>query len=572
MDFLDLKKNIKKDFTKFRVAKIALLGDSATQMLSQALKGYGYNLGINFEIYEAGHNQIEREILDPSSDMYNFKPEFIILFHSSQKLQHLFYQSNEAEKKLFAETHIKKVEKLYQYLCSKLSSRIIYYNFQEINDGIYGNYSNKTEMSFIYQIRKINFGLMNKAIELKNLFINDICALQSQYGSDLSYDPKLYINGDITFSIDFLPIVAKNTADIINTSTGKEKKCLILDLDNILWGGLIGDDGIEKIQIGHLGIGKAFSDFQYWIKQLKERGIILAVCSKNSESTAKIVFENHPEMILRLDDIAIFIANWNNKIDNIKHIQSVLNIGYDSMVFLDDTPFERNFVSSHFPEITVPELPEDPAEYLLYLQKLNLFETCSLTEEDLQRTKKYQEEANRSAAITNFSSADEFLENIDMVAEIKEFDPYTIPRVAQLIQRSNQFNLRTIRHSEEAIAEMGLSKDYFTFSISLSDKFGNYGLSAAVILKKETDCLFIDTWVMSCRVLKRGMEDLILNHIMNITSREGYNKIKGDYIATEKNMIVKDLYEDLGFYTEGDLWILKPEGSKARSHYIKIKN
>ena len=238
---------------------------------------------------------------------------------------------------------------------------------------------------------------------------------------------------------------------------------MILDLDNTTWGGIIGDDGMENIQIGSLGIGKAFSEFQYWIKKLKNRGIIVAVCSKNTESVAKEPFEKHPDMVLRLSDISVFIANWDNKVDNIRQIQSILNIGFDSMVFLDDNPFERNIVRENIPEICVPELPEDPANYLEYLYGLNLFETVSFSNEDSARTKLYQIEAERAKVQKKFTNEDDFLKNLEMVSVIEPFNKFNTPRMAQLSQRTNQFNLRTIRYSEADIERISKSKDYCYF-------------------------------------------------------------------------------------------------------------
>jgi FkbH-like protein len=571
MDFSELKKNLKKDFTQFKPVKVALLGDSATQMFAQALKGYGYGAKLNFEIFEGGYNDIEREIINPSSELYKFKPEFIIIFRSVQKLQKSFYQCSLSEKRSFAENHLNKVDRLYQILTEQSAARVILFNLPEVNDAIYGNFSNNTETSFPFQLRKINFELMRKCLELKNLFINDVAALQCSYGNDFIFDSKLYINADMVFSLDFLPALAKNTSDIIEASLGQSKKCLLLDLDNVLWGGMIGDDGIDKIQIGSLGIGKAFTDFQLWLKQLKERGILLAVCSKNSEYIAKEAFQNHPEMILKLEDIAVFVANWNNKIDNIKYIQSILNIGFDTMVFLDDSPFERNFVRAHFSEICVPELPEDPVDYLAFLQKLNLFEAGSFNEEDTQRTKKYQEESKRKASLQNYGSGEDFLKSVEMTAQIDTFNSFNIPRVVQLIQRSNQFNLRTIRYSEEEIKSISSSKNHISYSFTLSDKFGDYGLTAVVILKREPDFLFIDTWIMSCRIFKRGMEDLVLNKIAEIALKEGYHKVAGEFIPTPKNEIVKDLYQNAGFSKENKLWMLDVKKFKPRLHFIKIK-
>jgi FkbH-like protein len=319
--------------------------------------------------------------------------------------------------------------------------------------------------------------------------------------------------------------------------------------DNTLWGGVIGDDGLENLQLGHgLGIGKAFTEFQHWIKTLKNRGIIIAICSKNNEETAREPFIKHPEMVLKLDDISVFVANWDNKADNIRHIQSILNIGFDSMVFLDDNPAERAIVRENIPGITVPELPEDPADYLEYLYGLNLFETASYSTEDAERTKQYQVEAERVSLQKTFANKADFLKSLDMVSEVTGFDAFNIPRVAQLSQRSNQFNLRTIRYTEADAARLAADSRYQTFSFTLEDKFGDNGLICVVILEKQdAKTLFIDTWFMSCRVLKRGMENFTLNTIVDYARENGFKRIIGEYIATAKNKMVEGHYPGLGF-------------------------
>ncbi|MBC7863639.1 MAG: HAD-IIIC family phosphatase, partial [Bacteroidia bacterium] len=394
-DFKELKKNLKKDFSAFKKIKVAVLGDSATQFLVQALRGLGCEEKTDYEIFEADYNQIDRQVLDPSSELYEFDAEFIVIFESASKLWKKFSVKNQEGKNGFAASHIQHVKDLYETISSRSKSKVIYFNFQEMDDRVFGNFSNKTPQSFLYQLRKINFELMDLSSQYKNLFILDYCYLSSHAGHSVSFDTKMYYTSEMVLSIDILPALAKNISDIILSITGKFKKCLILDLDNTTWGGIIGDDGIENIQVGELGIGKVFTELQLWAKQLKERGIILAVCSKNNEETAKEPFKNHPDMVLRLDDISVFVANWDNKADNIKYIQSILNIGFDSMVFLDDNPFERNLVRQFIPEINVPELPEDPALYLDFLKKLNLFETASYTDEDKNRTQQYKQEAER---------------------------------------------------------------------------------------------------------------------------------------------------------------------------------
>lgn len=311
--------------------------------------------------------------------------------------------------------------------------------------------------------------------------------------------------------------------------------------------GVVGDDGLDGIQIGELGIGKAFAAFQTYLKELTKRGVILAVCSKNDEDKAKEPFIKHPEMVLRLEDIAIFVANWEDKASNIRYIQKTLNIGMDSMVFFDDNPFERNLVSSMIPEITVPEMPEDPADYVSFVQRSNLFETISFSKDDSKRTKQYREEAGRVQLQASFSSYEDYLKNLEMVGQALPFDTFHYPRIAQLTQRSNQFNLRTIRYSEEDIKNIALDDNYVTRYFTLKDKFGDHGLISVVIMKKEEEALFVDTWLMSCRVLKRGMEEYIMNSIVAAAKEAGYDKLRAQYIKTPKNSMVEHIYDNMGW-------------------------
>ncbi len=567
-DFNHLKKNLKKDFSGHKKARLAVLGDSATQLLVQAIRGYGYEVEMDFEIFEADYDQIEMQIFDTSSEVYSFKPDYVVIFQSTQKLMKSFYKLPAAERAGFADAHLDKVRSMYDTIASKLKCRVIYFNFAMIDDAVFGNFANKVGFSFTYQLRKINFELMNLAQRLKNLFINDIESLACRYGTDTVNDMSIYVNTDIVFSLDFMPAVAKNIADIILAISGKLKKCAILDLDNTLWGGIIGDDGMENIQLGDLGIGKAFTEFQLWLKELKKRGILLAVCSKNTEEIAREPFEKHPDMVLRMEDISIFVANWDNKADNIRRIQAVLNIGFDSMVFIDDNPVEREMVRTHVKDVTVPDLPEDPAEYVGFLRSLNLFETASYSEEDETRTEQYQQEAKRKVAQEVFTNEDDFLRNLNMTAGVSPFNRFNTPRVSQLTQRSNQFNLRTVRYTEDDIARIASSGDYAHMAFSLKDRFGDYGLISVIILQKREDALFIDTWIMSCRVLKRGMEIFTLNEIVRTARGLGFKRIIGEYLPTPKNGLVKNHYADLGFTVTGGLWLLDVDSYADRENFI----
>jgi len=540
-----LQKNLKRDSSILPMLKVALVGDTATQFLAVALKGIGIERGFKLDLFEADYNQVERQLLDASSELHVFDADYIVVFQSTHKLLSGFNKMPLEKQHTLADERVEFV----RTIASTNKSRLIYFNYPEIDDTVFGSYSNKVENSFNYQVRKLNLMLMDSSRSYSNLFICDIASLQNKIGRDALFHPAVYIGSEMVLSVNAVPYVASRTMDIIAAIEGKFKKCLILDLDNTVWGGIVGDDGYEKLELGHeWGIGKAFTEFQQWVLKLKNRGIILAVCSKNNEETAKEPFEKHPEMVLKLDDIAVFIANWENKADNIRRVQSILNIGFDSMVFLDDNPFERNIVRENIPGITVPELPEDPAEYLEYLYGLNLFETTTYSNADADRTRQYQVEVQRAATQTRFTNEADFLKSLNMESEVRPFNSFNTPRVSQLSQRSNQFNLRTVRYTEADIERMSTDDNYQNFSFTLTDKFGDNGLICVVILeKKDKETLFIDTWFMSCRVLKRGMEHFTLNTLVDYAQQNGFRNIIGEYIPTVKNSMVKKHYQQLGF-------------------------
>jgi FkbH-like protein len=569
-NFFDLKKYLDSDYSNLSGKRIALLSDTASQFMNQAIKANGIKDGLNLEIYESNYNQIEKELLIPSSGVYLFKPDIIIIAFSAEKLYLKYCATVHEGRRSFSDDMISLFSNMFENVNCKLKSSIIFFNFHEVSPQVYGNYSNKLKDSFLYQVRKINYELMELATAQSNLFILDINFLVQLTGYTFVYDPKLHINADMVYSLNFMTYISNNVCAIILSIMGRGKKCLILDLDNTLWGGVIGDDGLENIQIGTLGIGKAFTNMQIWIRELKQRGILLVVCSKNNEETAKEPFNSHPEMILHLDDFALFIANWKSKADNIEYIQQTLNIGLDSMVFLDDSPVEREQVRNRYPEISVPELPSDPAEYLVYLNKLNLFETSSITEEDLVRTKQYKEESHRVQLKQAFQSEEEFFENLEMFTVIESINELNLSRIVQLFLRTNQFNLRTIRYTGPEVMEKAENSEYLTFGFRLRDKFGDYGLVSAIIGRIIGDELFIENWVMSCRVLNRGFEKFIINHLVEEAKGKHVNKIAGEYLPRPKNKIVKDLYKNIGFkQSEGNKWILDISTFSHQVNFIK---
>ena len=558
------------DYDSLITKKVILITDSPSQFLAIGLKNCGLEKGLNLIIYEFPYVKIVEGIDNILNDTIEFSPDYVIINFSTQQILDQFYNMALSKRSIFSNDWLMSFQNATSLINNHYKCEIITSNLIEIDDSIFGNFANKLKQSFKYQIRNINLRLMELSHDISNLHIADQLTLHCRYGDNVVKQSKIYYSSDIAYNVDFIPIISNNYLDIINAINGQFNKCLILDLDNTLWGGIIGDIGIENIEIGNLGIGKVFSDIQRWALELKQRGIILAICSKNEEKIAKEPFVNHPEMILKLEDISIFIANRINKTENIQSIKETLNIGYDSMVFIDDNKHERNAISKSCPDIIVPNLPNDPANYLDYIQSLNLFETVALTELDNKRHKQYQNEYQRLKQKLVLKSETEYIKSLGLTAKIDEINDYNVPRASQLILRSNQFNLRTIRYSIDDLKNITINSNYLNFTIELNDKFGNYGLICIVILEKRNDDLFIDNWVISCRAFGRQVELLTINNITKIAKSNKFKRVIGEYIPTSKNGMVKNIYKNLGFRLKEKLWVLDLSNSKYKKCEIMI--
>lgn len=570
--FRELQKKAKNTTNNVTEIKVAVLGNHTTNFFVKALENQLKVTGFNPSMFESDYDQIDITLIDGESELYKFNPEIIVVFESVLKLKDKFYSIKDNQN----QSEFYKTEKdIIQNRVSNIrangsDAKIVYFSYELIDDELYGNLFSKIPHSFYNNLWQLNNELINFSQNEPDFYVFDI----NKYlkGSEDYRDYTALINSDLHYSIDTFAKISHFLAQFFNAFKGHFKKCLILDLDNTTWGGIIGDDGLENIQVGSLGIGKAFTKLQKWAKLLKERGVILAICSKNTEEVAKEPFEKHSEMVLRLEDISIFVANWKNKADNIRYIQEVLNIGFDSMVFLDDNPAEREIVRQSLPGVTVPELPKDPAYYMPYIESLNLFETVSYSANDKDRTAQYQQEAKRKKLITSVTNMDDYLKSLEMTGDISPFTNDDVSRIAQLTQRSNQFNLRTKRYTEKDITEFMNSNNYLTYSIKLKDKFGDYGLISVIILEKKNDnSYFVDTWIMSCRVLKRDVEYFALNKIVEDVNNKGINIINGEYLPTPKNKLVEDLLTKLTFEndTNENTYLLDITNYKSHKNYIE---
>ena len=552
LSYLQLKKNCARTPETPDGTRFALLGDCATQLLATAIRGYALEMNLPLRVFEADYDQIDAQLMDTGSEFYAFAPETVLLYRCTEKLYERFVRTPLDARAAFAETEIEKIRAEWARVQHGTKADILFFASLPMDDGVFGSYALREGSAFPYQLLKLNYLLAEAAREAGNVRLIDLEPIRAHMGYDAFHDPKLYAIAKMPISTQALPAVASRVVDAILARKGRFHKCAIVDLDNTLWGGVIGDDGLEGIQIGELGQGHAFTEFQTWLKELKNRGVMLAVCSKNDEANAKEPFLRHPEMVLKLDDFSAFVANWEDKASNIRRIQKELNIGLDSMVFFDDNPFERNLVRTMLSEVEVPELPEDPAEYTAFARMQNLFDTNSYSDEDRVRTERYLAEKSRTELSAGIDNYDDYLKALGMKAVCAPFDAFHIPRIAQLTQRSNQFNLRTVRYSEQEIEEIAANPRYITRYYTLRDRFGEHGLIAVVILEKRENELFVNEWLMSCRVLKRGMEQFIADSILRAAREAGVARVVGEYIPTPKNAMVKDLYASMGFRPLGD--------------------
>jgi FkbH-like protein len=395
-------------------------------------------------------------------------------------------------------------------------------------------------------LQRLNLELWDAA-QKAGASVLDVEQLAAVVGKRNWSDPAMWIAAKQYPSPDAAPLLTRNLAALVRALCGLTSKCAVLDLDGTMWGGIIGEDGLNGIRLGGDAEGEAYTAFQKYLLGLKRRGIPLAVCSKNNEEDARSVFRQHPESVLKEEDFAVFLANWEPKPDNLRHIAATLNIGVDTLVFLDDNPVERSLVRKELPEVEVPELPEDPARYAEVLHGTYLFESLSLTDEDRRRADTYRENAQRTELAASSTNLDDYLASLRMKVELRPFDEPNLPRIVQLINKTNQFNLTTRRTSASEVMAWMKDPACYTQFMRLQDRFGDSGITGILVAFREGDTLRIDTWLMSCRVLGRRIENLMLASVMRHARQTGVAAVTGEYQPTAKNGQVADLFDRFGF-------------------------
>jgi FkbH-like protein len=573
--YFRLFQSIPKDALNLTPIKLAIVGTSTLDHFAYSLKLWLGLEGFDADIYLAPFGTLDQSILDPNSDLYEFNADIIWLFTNYRDIHADLPFGASTE---FIEQTMKQAVFRFSSLWETLQKRgqaFVITNNADLPQTLeFGHYEGSVVWGRSNFLRRFNLELAK--VITSGLAIFDIEYLSGLVGKKNWFDDTYWHHSKHAFSFDVTSLVAFHGSKIISSIKGGAKKCLVLDLDNTLWGGVIADDGLKGIKLGHGSEGEPYIAFQSYIKRLKDRGIILAVCSKNSEENAKSPFLNHPDMKLKLDDIAVFVADWNNKADNIRHIADTLNIGLDSLVFVDDNPAERALVEKELPMVAVPDLPSDPSQYTNVLNQNYYFETISYTQEDSIRGEMYRADSQRKKILKNTADLDGFLEDLNMEAIIHTFDESNLPRITQLINKSNQFHLTTTRYTENAIRSMMKDKKIISRYFKLGDRFGDNGLISLVILIHNEHSLKLDTWVMSCRVLARGVEELVHNEIVSIARSLKVKNILGLYIPTKKNKLVSGLFERMGYEKRDiaekeDCWELNMSNKvRPKKHHIKI--
>lgn len=531
--------------------RLAILASSTTDHLVPAIAVAGLRRRLLFDTFVAPYGQCRQILLDAASPLYHHCPDFVLLSLGAHEiLSGVSLTASAAEVDAAVQQAIDELKALWEIARKSHDAAVVQQTFLNIAEPLFGSYELAVPGTAANVIAKLNTRLREAAAEEK-VSILDLARQSERDGLDAWFDQARWLQGKMEVTPRMSPMYGELLARVIGAERGLSKKCLVLDLDNTLWGGVVGDDGLEGIVLGEgSAAGEAHLALQRYARQLRDRGIVLAICSKNDPSIAEKAFREHPEMLLRPSDIAVFMANWEDKAANLQRIAEQLNLGIDSLVFVDDNPAERARVRESLPMVAVPELPDDPAQYVRCLADAGYFESVAFTTADAERAKQYADNASRETLRTTTQSLEAFLDGLNMRVVFSPFQSVDLQRITQLIGKTNQFNLTTKRYAQHEISTFTSAEDCLTLQFRLLDRFGDNGLVSAMILRPtahEADALEIDTWVMSCRVFGRQLEFEALNIAVEEARRRGIRSLLATYVPTARNGVVQDLYSTLGF-------------------------
>lgn len=531
--------------------RLAVLASATVDHLAPAIRVAGLRRRMLIDVRCGAFGQYRQDLLEHNSYLREFAPQTVLFSLTAREaVSSIPVTATTAEVDDAIGTFIGELQLLWQKARAISNAAIVQQTFMNITEPLFGNYDRFVPAAPARIVARLNDRLCEAATQ-DGVMLLDIARASERDGIDAWFDPARWLQGKLEIAPPMAPIYGDMLVRILAAQRGLSKKCLVLDLDNTLWSGVIGDDGLDGIVLGEgSAVGEAHLALQRYAKQLKERGIILAVCSKNDPAVVEAAFRDHPEMLLRRSDIAAFLANWDDKTENLKTIAARLNIGLDSLVFVDDNPVERDRIRQSLPMVAVPELPEDVAQYVRCIAEAGYFEAVAFTPEDRDRTRQYLENAEREALLGATQSMDEFLCGLNMSVVFGPFSAVDHNRIVQLINKTNQFNTTTRRYTSEEISDLTKLPGALTLRFRLLDRIGDNGLVSTMILRPTPECddmLEIENWVMSCRVFGRQLEFEAMNIAVEAARQRGVRTLVADYIATPKNNVISTLFPSLGF-------------------------
>lgn len=552
--------------------KLAVLSNSTIDLVVPALVGSAVRHGFDLEVVQPAYDQVAQEALTPDSKVNSSKPDAVLFALDYRALPLKLSLADKDAARATVQGVIGYLQALREGIKSNSSAVCIFQTFAPPAETLFGSLDRALPGTLRNLIDEINRELAEFVLGSGDVLL-DVASLAETVGLANWHDTQFWNMAKFSFADDLIPLYADHVARTIGAIRGKSRKALILDLDNTVWGGVIGDDGLEGIKVAQGDArGEAHLTVQRFALELRQRGIVLAVSSKNTDEVAREPFEKHSEMLLKLEHIAVFQANWNDKATNIQAIAEELNLGLDAMVFLDDNPAERGLVRKLLPQVGVPELPEEPAYYIRTLAAAGYFEAVAVAPEDLSRAGFYQDNAKRADLQKQVGGVDAYLASLDMTITYQPFDATGRARIVQLINKSNQYNLTTRRYTDPEIAEAEADADVFTMQIRLADVFGDNGMISVLIARPgEPGTWEIDSWLMSCRVLGRRVEHMVLRELMEHARAAGINTIYGTYRPSDRNKLVVDHYAKLGFAKVSEdadgttRWELASDGTEPAS-------
>jgi FkbH-like protein len=572
--YLKKSKIVKNNFEK--KIRISILSSFTLNGIEEIFQVKCNEKNISSKTCLASYNQYNQEILDPHSQLYQFQPNltFLILDTRSilDNLWYFSYSIDEKQRQNFIEKKFKEIQNLIIIFLKNSNSKLIISNFFIPTNSNYGIFETKSNFGLQKMIYTLNNNLQDYIQNLDSVYLFDMNGFISKHGENNVFDPKQFLFGDIKISLDFIPYLVNDLMGYVIATLGISKRCIVLDLDNTLWGGIIGEDEFDGIKLGSDPSGKAFVEFQKYLLGLHNRGILLAINSKNNFDDAIKVIEEHPDMILKKEHFASIKINWNDKVSNIKEISDELNFGLENFVFFDDDPLNREFMKSSLPQVLTVDLPADPSKYVRTIQEMNEFNLLKITDEDKQRGVMYSQQRDRKTLEKSSNNLEDFLKNMDLKITIKKADSFTIPRISQLILKTNQFNLTTKRYSLEEVQKMSQNNSILMGCVQVEDKFGDNGITAIFIVEKNgTKEWILDTFLLSCRVMGRQIEKSILGYIIKIAKQNNVDKIIANFVPTKKNQPIENFLPDCGFKREKDFWSISLDDSFLVPNFIKIE-